>query len=156
VADERAATPSAAAELVSPDAAHFKRRLEHVCEHMTATFRYYLSDLNNRLNWLTKSLRHPQHKLQEQAQTLDHLQNQLQKTMMDFLKKRQQALALLAGTLHAYSPLLTLSRGYAIVKQGEKVISGIEEIQQEKSLKIEFKNGSALCQVSSLLPSSPI
>jgi exodeoxyribonuclease VII large subunit len=148
VADKRAATPSAAAELVSPDQAHFKQQLTQMRQQLSSTLNYYLVELNQRLTWLTKSLRHPQHTLQEQAQTLDRLRNQLQKNMLDFLQRRQQTLALLAGTLHAYSPLLTLSRGYAIVKNEQgALVTSTRSVELGDTLKVTLENGELNCKV---------
>ena len=148
VADQRAATPSAAAELVSPDQEHFKHLFEQAHQQINNAIRYYLSELSTKVSWLTKSLRHPQHKLQEQVQTLDRLQNQLQKNILDFVKNKQQKLALLAGKLHAYSPLITLSRGYAIVKNeaGTPIVS-IDTVNLGDNLLINLEKGKLSCKI---------
>jgi exodeoxyribonuclease VII large subunit len=148
VADQRAATPSAAAELVSPDCEHYKHLFENVRQQITSSIRYYLSDLTNQLNWLRKSLRHPQHKLQEQAQTLDRLQIQLQKNIVDFINNKQQKLALLASKLHAYSPLITLSRGYAIAKNEQGMpITSVDAVNIGDNILINLETGKLGCKV---------
>lgn len=93
VADARAATPSAAAEMLSPDSREWLRafvRLEVACYQ--AMLRR-LEHANHSLKALAARLRHPGERLQHQAQHLDHLEMRLQRCMHHRLHVAQQRLA---------------------------------------------------------------
>ena len=81
----------------------------------------------------------------EKLQLLNRL-NTLSKSPLT----EQQKLAMLISTLHAYSPLLTLARGYAIVTQEERVITKAEEINLENYITVEISNAKLQCKVESL------
>lgn len=77
VADERAATPSVAAERVCPDFREWQQRLSQEQKRLTHLITTQLSQYKTHLLHIKKRLRHPGQRLQEQAQRLDHLEYQL-------------------------------------------------------------------------------
>ncbi len=77
VADHRAATPSAAAELVSPNANEWHDNLQRTQMRLTITMRNQLSHINLVVASLAKRLPHPQRRLQDLAQHIDRLEQQL-------------------------------------------------------------------------------
>lgn len=114
-ADHRAATPSAAAELLSPDQQQWHIQLQEMEQKLQTLIRKKLSDATRELEHLRRRLRHPGHQLREQSQRLDSLEQRLQSAMQRKLQEAGTRLAHLAQMLDSYSPLSTLQRGYAIV-----------------------------------------
>jgi exodeoxyribonuclease VII large subunit len=97
-ADVRAPTPSAAAELVSPDRMAWLHRFSRLEERLATTLRRQLDGFRQRLLWLEQGLarQHPGRRLQPQLQRLDDLEQRLQRTLaakLEQLKTRLQGLA---------------------------------------------------------------
>lgn len=78
VADQRAPTPTAAAELVSPDAAAWRQTLARMQARLTFLMRTQLDQTRQSLRFLQRRLQHPGQRLRERAQRLDELEQRLQ------------------------------------------------------------------------------
>lgn len=105
VADVRAPTPSAAAELLSPDQLAWQQRLQALERDLSRLIRRKLADANLRLDHLNQRLKHPGTQLREQAQRLDDLEQRLLLAQRNFLMRQHDRLALLNSRLMATSPL---------------------------------------------------
>ena len=110
VADRRAATPSAAAELLSPDQREWQQRLAAIETNLVRLIRRKLSDASNELGHLRRRLKHPGAQLREQIQRLDDLEQRLILAQNNLLRRRRSELALLDSRLHANSPLPRLQQ----------------------------------------------
>lgn len=77
VADQRAATPSAAAEQVSPTKSTLNQQINQLCRHLTYQIQSRLKQIDVHLNHLCKRLRHPGQRLREQMQHLDRIEQNL-------------------------------------------------------------------------------
>ena len=104
-ADHRAPTPSAAAELLSPDQREWQERLRVLEANLHRQIKRKLADAARELDHLRKRLKHPGAQLREQAQRLDDLEQRLLLAQRNSLAQKQAQLALLASRLHARSPL---------------------------------------------------
>ncbi|MFO7788371.1 MAG: exodeoxyribonuclease VII large subunit [Halospina sp.] len=92
VADQRAPTPSAAAEAVSPNRQEFLDRLSGLEERLILGARQQLQQRRDRLGELHQRLRHPRQQLQEQAQRLDELEARLHQQTRRHLSQSQEQL----------------------------------------------------------------
>ena len=120
VADHRAATPSAAAELLSPDQREWQQRLTQIEANLVRLIKRKLSDAATELEHLRKRLKHPGAQLREQAQRLDDLEQRLIQAQKNLLQRRRGELALLESRLQARSPLprvQQLQRDTALLQQ---------------------------------------
>jgi len=110
VADHRAATPSAAAEMLSPDQREWQQRLTQIEANLVRLIKRKLADAASELEHLRKRLKHPGAQLREQAQRLDDLEQRLILAQTNLLQRRRGELALLESRLHAHSPLPRLQQ----------------------------------------------
>ncbi|MDF1653508.1 MAG: exodeoxyribonuclease VII large subunit [Coxiellaceae bacterium] len=149
VADLRAATPSAAAELLSPDQAALKRQLTAAQKKLAYLLQQQLLHKKLLLDKLKARLPRPDTLLQQQAQTVDHLQMRLQQSMQHAVHDLKQRLAYNSGLLNSLSPLNTLSRGYAILSQDDNAISSVKQINKDQPLTARLHDGDILLGVKS-------
>ncbi len=109
VADQRAATPSAAAELLSPDQREWIDRLTQLEQNLTSRMQIKVRQVNRELLRVRERLRHPGHRLREQAQRLDDLEQRLQRAQLALLRDHRGQLLLLTIRLQAQSPTTRVS-----------------------------------------------
>lgn len=150
VADQRAATPSAAAELLSPNKKEYLQQLQYyinrLCHLITNECRHFSQILQN---YQTRLI-HPGQKLQNYAQTLDLIEQNLIKLILQKIHYSKQDLTHLGRTLQTVSPLNTLERGYSITTKDNHVVSDITQVNISDPIKVEVKNGFLFCVVDKL------
>jgi len=110
VADVRAPTPSAAAELLSPDTQALLRQVEQLERRLLQRLRERLARARLQLDNLRQRLRHPGERLGQQAQRLDELELRLRRALGQQLTQQQQHLAHLRTRLQAQHPGRRLSQ----------------------------------------------
>lgn len=92
VADQRAATPSAAAELVSPDRQQRQQQLDTLTQRLQQHMQGRLQWLKQHLTHLSQRLQTPEHTIQRHAQRLDQLESRLQRAWQQQQQQRQARL----------------------------------------------------------------
>ena len=110
VADLRAPTPSAAAELLSPDQLDSLEQLQGLLQRFSNLAGQSLTWRKERLRWMARRLRRPDKRLQDHAQTLDRLELQLKRVLRNRLQQAAAQLALQQRALVAVSPAQKLSQ----------------------------------------------
>ncbi|EGR1120624.1 TPA: exodeoxyribonuclease VII large subunit [Vibrio parahaemolyticus] len=112
VADVRAPTPSAAAELVSRDSSHKDQSLVAKQHKLASAMRYYLAQQKQQSAQLLHRLerQHPSYQLQRQSQQLDELDMRLRRAMQRFIDTRQQAVERKHHRLQLNSPVKHLAQ----------------------------------------------
>ncbi|MAV75464.1 MAG: exodeoxyribonuclease VII large subunit [Cellvibrionales bacterium] len=108
VADVRAATPTAAAELLSPDKAALQQQFASFSDQLKRQLNYRLNDAQSLLKGLARRVKHPSHQLNQQVQRVDQLDNQLFRSVNQTLSKKRQLLEQLQQRLMVSSPAETI------------------------------------------------
>lgn len=149
VADLRAPTPSAAAEIVVRSASELSREIFHLRERMTLAINALLTHIKNRLEREKKGLIDPRKKLAEHKMRIDELSFRLERRMREHIELIKSGLRGLAGKLDSLSPLAVLSRGYSISTDlaTGKVLMNSEEVERGKLIGVKLFKGELECRV---------
>lgn len=136
VADIRAATPSAAAELVSPDQQEQREQLKQLQQRLLLSMQRHTQSLRRQLQQHLQRLhqQHPQRRLEQQQQRLDEIQHRLQQAMLRRLQQLQRQLHWQHDALQSRSPQRRLQQQQhqlAFVQQ--RLVSAItRQLQQRR------------------------
>ena len=138
VADLRAPTPSAAAELISPDGEDILRQFIGFEILLADAIARKTTTLAQRVDSLKKRLRHPGHKLQEQAQHLDHLDIRLRRAMNNRLQQQRQQMNTVQSKLARVHPGEAISHYHQLlamhVKQMSRSVKQRIELSQSRTV----------------------
>jgi exodeoxyribonuclease VII large subunit len=143
VADVRAPTPSAAAELVTPDVFELKRLLRDQERLLSDTFRQLLDRARANLQarqWALERFS-PQVRLDNYRQRVDSLLNQAGRTFQHRLQLQRAQVNTLAARLEALHPQATLARGYAIVQKQQLVVTRASQVNPGDEVAIKVSDG---------------
>lgn len=105
VADMRAATPSAAAELLSPDQDDFMAIFAAYQAQLSNILNERVNQLKQNLTWLRKQIKHPGRRLQEQSQKLDDLEIKMRREFYFYLSQSKNDIKELTHGLIQHSPI---------------------------------------------------
>jgi exodeoxyribonuclease VII large subunit len=144
VSDLRAPTPTAAAELATPDQADMRENLVSLNEQqyrLTLTFliqlRWSLKELQNHLERTS-----PLTRIQSDVQRVDELDHRLGATIQHRLQLARTQLTGLLQHMASLSPSAVLERGYAIVTNGSgQIISSVGQVRIGEALNVQVSNG---------------
>lgn len=151
VADLRAPTPSAAAELATPDAisllgetAYFQQKINELLKDKLSE---YGNEIENYKRLLT--LYSPENELKVRTDKTSEYKICLEKSLKRTLESKMSQLSASAKQLDALSPLKTLARGYGVVfDEKGKHIGEVKKLKSGEKIKLQMKDGSALCIVN--------
>ncbi|RJE48391.1 MULTISPECIES: exodeoxyribonuclease VII large subunit [unclassified Dehalobacter] len=150
VADLRAPTPSAAAELVIP-----------VLNELQDGIRYYEEKLKQRIQNVLRTKKHkveelmsnsalarPGWRVEQSRQNLDYLSTRLVEGMTGFLTEKNGILRLLSAKIDLLSPLNILGRGYSLAYDTEgKLIKKVRQTAAGDTLSVRLSDGTLICEV---------
>ncbi|PSW02114.1 exodeoxyribonuclease VII large subunit [Photobacterium lipolyticum] len=122
VADVRAPTPSAAAELVSRDMTHQTQKIDQKRQQLQHAFRHYMTEHSARLVQLHHRLerQHPQLRLNQQQQHLDDISSRLERAINKLTTGHHQHLERIEYKLALHSPAQTIKHNSTRLKQAER------------------------------------
>ena len=172
VADLRAPTPTAAAELAVPNIDTINTYLDNAISRSTLSLNNIIDNKRQILNSLTASyvLKKPTAMYEIKEQNLDFLIDKLNKEMKLKLdnvmvrlrnclssyvisnpsilyKYKEQNLTHIINKLEVLNPMNTIKRGYAITKKDNLVISDVKKVKKDDIINIELKNGQIVSKV---------
>ncbi len=148
VADLRAPTPSAAAELAVPDWAEQRAYVSGLMLHASSLIRQNLVEQKAMVNTLSQSrvLKNPLETVEIGRQALDSLLNRLLFAQKSNFNSSASRFAEACAKLDALSPLKVLSRGYAAVYSGGKITDSAAKTDMTKNISVRFADGEIECK----------
>lgn len=151
VADRRAATPTAAAALAVPHRDEIRTLLGHLDARMGRGLRRQLEAPRNRLAalWSSFGVRRLRFLVPEHVQTLDGLQERLERGVRSCWRDHAQRLAALGSQLQALSPRNVLERGYTycVDRATGRVVARAAQASAGQELALHFADGQRTAQV---------
>jgi len=158
VADHRAATPSAAAEYVSPDIKELTQHIDHYLKIFQHCIKNLLEQTKQSLQHLNQRLiqRHPSTQLEHQRERLKNLTQHLILAEQHIIHQKQTQFEALSLALNTVSPLATLRRGYAIVRKTsihadqKRIVDNSAVIKSNETLNVKLGKGDFDCIVTEI------
>ena len=154
VADLRAPTPSAAAELAVPDAAELKARLDSLNYRLKQRLLERVALNQERLNRLTHSygFRRPADLLHQYEQQLDETTRMLFRAMNYYTNFKQDHVLAHTQRLQALSPQAILKRGYSIVYKtpAHQIVDHAADLVPDENIEIQFYQGKAWSKITKI------
>ncbi len=143
VADLRAPTPSAAAELAVPDISellltlegslsYFKRRVNEIIDKCDMSIKLIETNLHSKS---------PDRFLETIQQNFDKLLSEIEKKITTIIKEKEYKLSEKATLISALNPLAVLLRGYAVVYKNDKVITSVSDTEKGDEITIKISDG---------------
>ena len=148
VADLRAPTPSAAAELAVPD---WREHYAYIRGLRTQAASVILNDIAQQKAYVksvadSRVLRNPLASVENARQILDLNLNRLLAAEREIYNEKSLNFASCCAKLDALSPLKVLSRGYAAVYSGDKIVGNASDVDIKNDLTIRFHDGVVECK----------
>ena len=148
VADLRAATPTAAAEMICRNRVELETHVDRLSMQLGERLEARLGLMRERFDGLRRRLVSPRHQIEMRGQLLAEFSTRLQGSMAHFLERRSTAVGSLALRLDTLSPLKTLERGYAIAMRGDgKVVYDSADLDLGDTLQLRFSRGGAMVKI---------
>jgi exodeoxyribonuclease VII large subunit len=149
VADLRAPTPSAAAELAVPDIYEVKQKIITYQNRlrMSLVKKVEIMKLRYQKSMSSFVFKEPTRKIQENYIRIDNQVKQLENLMNSKQEKEKTKYSQLVAKLDAYSPLKTLSRGYSITQKDGKVVKKQAELKTGDIVEIRFFDGCRQAEI---------
>ena len=145
VSDLRAATPSAAGEIVSPSTDEIINKLNHYKEVLDKEIINTINSEKEKLNNLGKILKSnsPLKLLDDRKNNLDYLNYRMNTKIKDLIENNKMEINRLNHVLMTLNPLNTLSRGYSIVLgEDNNILNSVNELRKQNNITIFMKDGN--------------
>lgn len=155
VADMRAPTPSAAAELAVFDYRQFEGQMQRYRDVLIRSASRCVEEKKYQLEQrrLRLLVHHPQRQLNEKRQHLADIEEKMGALMERKLVDRKHHLGLISGKLQALSPLARLSKGFGFVTgEDGKRVESVNQVVQGQNLAVRLADGTLRTKVIEVIP----
>ncbi|HTI14259.1 MAG TPA: exodeoxyribonuclease VII large subunit [Dictyobacter sp.] len=153
VADHRASTPTGAATVAVPDIQSWLDDVQEKQQQLQILMQDHLADRTEQLLYAQRELERvsPRNLIVQRQQLLDDCVERLQTYMQYNLSLRTERLRGVALQLHSLSPLLTIARGYAVLRRDEdqQIITSSQQVQPGDALTVQVQDGQIPVEVRS-------
>jgi exodeoxyribonuclease VII large subunit len=149
VADQRAPTPTAAAEMVVPCKQDLLAELQLIENQLLRCIQSKIDTAQEVCRGLVKRLSDPGRKLREKQQHVDDLSVDLQRRFLSRLSQFKERLGYQGSRLGALSPLAVLDRGYSITHKmpDEVIVNTTDSLDVGDLVRVTLAHGKATCRV---------
>lgn len=152
VADLRAPTPSAAAELAVPDVYHQKAMLESVQKRLCSAVCEKIGDESIRLETKKSLLRKmsPHIYIDNLRFRCNRAGTEMENAFKHGITVKSKEFSGLCAKLDALSPLKIISRGYGVVSKQGKIVSDISDVEEGDMINVRLSGGDIECEVTNV------
>ncbi len=154
VADVRAPTPSAAAEIAVPEKSDLKTHVLSLISRMQQAAIHFISGNRKQVDYLSSRIDHERFAeiLRRDMQRVDELSSRMEFGLRKIIESKTSSLSGVAGRLNAVSPLNTLERGYSIALRSSdhSVVRSTGDVSPEECLDIRLIDGTLKCRVTGI------
>lgn len=149
VADLRAPTPSAAAELVVQNKADLLETVTVLTTRLKNAELHLLARWRDAIAQSAARLQNPRRRISEGQQRLDELHHRLHTALRNDLSRQRARFATVAGKLESLSPLALLARGYAICRDAAtlQTIKSVNQVNIGQNVLVRVAEGELCCEV---------
>ena len=149
VADLRAPTPSAAAELANPDIYELKEKINSYKQRSRLALKKKLEVMRLRVDKINASqvFKEPYRKINDYSLELDKNIKSLEVSIKNILSKSKAEFAEKVAKLDALSPLKTLTRGYSITEKNGKIIKSKNDLSKNDEIQLKFFDGEKQAKI---------
>ena len=149
VADLRAPTPSAAAELAVPDVYELKQKINSYQNRYRNSLKKRIELMKLRYEKCIKSrvFTDPTRKIKDQYMILDKYVKRLETKISILQKDKKTQFIELVSKLDTLSPLKTLTRGYCLTEKESKIIKSASELKKNDNIKLKFYDGEKTANI---------
>ena len=149
VADLRAPTPSAAAELANPDIYELKEKIDSYKQRSKLALKKKLEVMRLRIDKINASqvFKEPYRKINDYSLELDKNIKSLEVSIKNILSKSKSEFAEKVAKLDALSPLKTLTRGYSITEKNGIVITSKDDLSKDDEIQLRFFDGEKQAKI---------
>ena len=149
VADLRAPTPSAAAELAVPDGYELKQKINSYQNRYRNSLKKKIELMKLRYEKCMKSrvFTDPTRKIKDQYMILDKYVKRLETKINILQKDKKTQFIELVSKLDTLSPLKTLTRGYCLTEKENKIIKSASELKKNDNIKLKFYDGEKTANI---------
>lgn len=150
-ADRRAPTPTAAAEMATPDREALLSTLLQQQQTLQRSMAYKLNRYAQQLDFLARRLLSPAQQLMHKKEHLGQLGVRLQNSTQQMLNKQHEKLLRLSLNLQHLNPNAVLNRGYALIqtKSGD-IVRASDQVQPSELVDIRFAQGTAEAEIKKI------
>lgn len=150
VADLRAPTPSAAAELAVPELAALHGAITTQKQRLDSAFAAICEEKSRALQTVSQKLRQfaPDARVRLLQEQLSAVSGRLHRAMTQYLQQTSAELQMQLAKLEAFSPVAILQRGYALVYHADTLVRDANTLRAGDSLTIQLANGSVAASVT--------
>jgi exodeoxyribonuclease VII large subunit len=160
VADQRASTPTAAATAAVPDIELWRVDVLEKQRLLSDLMREHLYDLHDQLEQAQHDLKRasPLSMINGRRQQLDEATERLQTHMQHTISLRNERLRGVALQLHSLSPLLTIARGYAVVRReaDQSIVNSVQQVENGDQLTIQVQDGRIPVEVLKVMENGSV
>ena len=151
VADLRAPTPSAAAELAVPDIFEIKEKIINYRKRLRISLLKKLEFMRLRYEKSMGSsvFKDPTRRIQEQYLKIDTIVKSLTNEIKSKLKEENSKYIEIITKLDTLSPLKTMARGYLIAQKDSKIIKSVNDINKDDIIDLKFYDGTKKAKIQS-------